>query len=127
MYIPDTIEIMEASAERWAEENIVNSDFLCSCGKLCSLQDGQTISSNPYANPVCHECFQEWYDYKTKEAKDADILIFLTIVGVIAFIIINSLIPSGSFSSENGEVIKSLETRIEVLEKFHNIENEEEK
>jgi hypothetical protein len=71
MYIPDPIERAEASAERWAEENVVNySDFLCGCGKLCPLQDGQSLSDNPYAPPVCPDCFQEWYDNMMKENKN---------------------------------------------------------
>lgn len=62
MNLPDPIEIAEASAERWADEHVINKDFLCSCGKLCPLQDGQTISENPYAQPYCPDCFGEWWN-----------------------------------------------------------------
>ena len=60
MYIPDPIERAEEAIERWADNNIINEDFICSCGKLCRLIDGQTIDSNPYAIPICPECFDEW-------------------------------------------------------------------
>ena len=69
MYLPDPIERMEASAERWAEENVEGNMFKCSCGKMCKLEDGQTIDSNPYASPVCMDCFEEWYDFITKKEK----------------------------------------------------------
>ena len=69
MYLPDPIERAEASAERWAEENVNYADFLCSCGKLCSLQEGETLDANPYAIPVCPECAEKhWKEMKDKNA-----------------------------------------------------------
>lgn len=59
MYLPDPIERLEASAEAWAEEHIINKDFLCSCGELCPLQDGNTVSPNPYSELVCPTCMEE--------------------------------------------------------------------
>ena len=59
-YIPDPIEIMEASAERWADKNIKGEMFKCGCGKWVKLNDGQPISENPYAPPVCQDCFEEF-------------------------------------------------------------------
>lgn len=53
MYIPDPIERMEASAERWADENIKGDKFLCGCGYWCKLDDGESLNENPYAIPVC--------------------------------------------------------------------------
>lgn len=70
MYIPDTIERLEASAERWAENNITGNMFKCSCGKRCRLIDGQPIDSNPYAPPICMGCFEEWYDLEMKRKKN---------------------------------------------------------
>ena len=67
MYLPDPIERAEASAERWADEYIKGNMFKCGCGKMCELEDGQTISSNPYAPPVCMDCFEEWHDYMEKK------------------------------------------------------------
>ena len=67
MYLPDLIERMEASAERWAEEYIKDNLFKCGCGKMCELKDGQPISNNPFAPPVCPDCFEEWYDLEMKD------------------------------------------------------------
>ena len=66
MYLPDPIERMEACAEAWADEYIKGDMFKCGCGKMCKLDDGQPISSSPYAPPVCMACFEEWYDYMEK-------------------------------------------------------------
>ena len=60
MYIPDPIERMENIAESWADENIKGDQFKCGCEKWCSLNDGQPIDSNPYAPPVCPDCFDKW-------------------------------------------------------------------
>lgn len=54
--LPDPIEAMEDSAERWADENIVSEEFRCSCGKWCKLDDAIHIHDNPYAPPVCRDC-----------------------------------------------------------------------
>lgn len=71
MYIPDPIELGEARCERWAEDNMVNcSDFLCSCGKLCPLRDGETLSADPYAIPVCGACAEKYF--KKMKEKNVD-------------------------------------------------------
>lgn len=57
-YIPDPIERLEVSAERWAEDNMIGDMFKCGCGKMCNINEGQPIDSNPYAIPVCHDCFK---------------------------------------------------------------------
>ena len=62
MQIPDPIERMEASAERWAHENIKGSKFLCSCGLWKDLDRAETLNSNPYAIPVCHDCCKKYYE-----------------------------------------------------------------
>ena len=67
MYLPDPIESMEASAERWADDNIKGNMFKCSCGKWCSIMDGETLSPDPYAIPVCPDCFNEWWNSLNKE------------------------------------------------------------
>ncbi len=66
MYIPDPLEIMEASAERWAEENIKGNMFKCSCGRICKLSKAETLSSNPYAIPVCRDCCEKYYEREIK-------------------------------------------------------------
>jgi len=67
MYIPDPIERMETFVERWADDNIKGDMFKCGCGKMCKLNDGQPISSNPYSPPVCPDCFEEWCDWQEKQ------------------------------------------------------------
>ena len=66
MYIPDPIEQMENMAEKWANEHIKGDVFKCNCGKMCKLNDGQPISNNPYAPPVCMDCFGEWLNLQEK-------------------------------------------------------------
>jgi len=61
MYISDHIERMENVVEAWADDNIKGSKFLCSCGKWCELNDAETLSSNPYALPVCSVCADKWF------------------------------------------------------------------
>ena len=62
MYIPDLIERMEASAERWANEYIKGDEFLCGCGKWCKITEGEPLSGNPYAIPVCKDCCKRYYE-----------------------------------------------------------------
>ena len=64
--LPEPLERLEASAERWANENISGDLFKCGCGRMCKLMDGEVISENPYAPPICPECFEEWL----KDAKE---------------------------------------------------------
>ena len=66
MNIPDPIERLEAFAERWSDENIYGDSFKCDCGEMCELKDGQSIDLNPYAPPVCSDCFKEWFDSQIK-------------------------------------------------------------
>lgn len=58
--IPDHIEQAESRCERWADEN-VDADGIatCSCGRKFKLEEGETLSPNPYAIPVCRVCFLE--------------------------------------------------------------------
>ncbi len=70
MYIPDPIERLEASAERWAEEYVFGDSFKCSCGKMCKLEDGQSIDPNPHSPPYCDDCFEEWYELEIKRRKE---------------------------------------------------------
>jgi len=58
--IPDPIERMEASVERWAGKNIKGDKFLCGCGKWCDLDKAESLSDNPYAIPVCRDCCKEY-------------------------------------------------------------------
>ena len=69
MRLPDPIERMEASAERWADENIKGNMFKCGCGKMCKMDDGETIDPSPYARPVCPDCFEDWWNYMMEKNK----------------------------------------------------------
>ncbi|MCD6436206.1 MAG: hypothetical protein J7L15_07440 [Clostridiales bacterium] len=66
MRLPDTIEKLEMAAEEWADDHIIGDSFICGCGKMCKLNEGETVSSNPYASPVCPECFEEWFNLQEK-------------------------------------------------------------
>ena len=56
----DILENMEAAAEQWAIENVRGDEAICSCGYLFKLSEGETVSANPYALPVCPYCFERW-------------------------------------------------------------------
>ena len=74
MQIPDPIEKMEMMAERWADKYIKGNMFECFCGKMCKINDGQSIDDNPYAPPVCLDCFgvflQEYKKHNNTKKKD---------------------------------------------------------
>ena len=56
----DPIEAAEARCEDWALENVdANGIAVCFCGRTFPLEQGHTLSPNPYAIPVCPKCFQE--------------------------------------------------------------------
>lgn len=58
MYIPDPIEILEARCDNWLFDNVVGDVATCSCGQKFNLSDGETLTGDPYAIPVCPECFK---------------------------------------------------------------------
>jgi hypothetical protein len=59
--VRDMIEMMEDTAEAMLDDMMQPDGRLrCSCGRLFRLEDGQPISPNPYAMPVCPTCFDEW-------------------------------------------------------------------
>lgn len=64
MYLPDPIEKGEDSCERWAEEHMINNMFKCGCGKMVDINKAETLSPDPYAIPVCPDCFNEWWEQK---------------------------------------------------------------
>lgn len=63
-YIPDPIELGEIRAERWADERIKGDKYHCSCGRVCSLSEVETLSPDPYAEPYCPVCFDEYFHGK---------------------------------------------------------------
>ncbi len=64
-YIPDVLERMEASAER-AYDELCQPDgkFKCyQCGAIFDAEhEGGTLSPDPYAMPVCGDCFAKDFD-----------------------------------------------------------------
>lgn len=60
-YREDSIERLEAGAEA-AYYKMLQPDgkLKCGCGKIFDEDEGTVISSNPYAMPVCGDCFLEW-------------------------------------------------------------------
>lgn len=69
MYLPDHIESAEIFAQSWANDHVKDNKFLCGCGNWCDMKDGETLSFNPYAIPVCPDCFNEWWDSHGKVEK----------------------------------------------------------
>lgn len=71
MSIPDTIEIGEARAERWADSHIDGDRFLCDgCDEWYPVDFGVTASPDPYAPLICTHCADPApycsYGHKTK-------------------------------------------------------------
>lgn len=62
----DFLETLEDRAEAWAIDNMRGDEFKCSCGKWCKLSEGETMSPNPYAIPLCRQCFDDEYDKLVK-------------------------------------------------------------
>ena len=65
------IESLELSAERHYDEMDQGNGMLkCCCGKVFDPdKEGGTITPNPYAMPVCGECFNEAYEEAIKREK----------------------------------------------------------
>ena len=59
MHIPDPIERGEARCEDWAAANVNGDIATCCCGNKFELSQGETLSPDPYAIPVCGECFEK--------------------------------------------------------------------
>ena len=75
----DPIERSESRIESWAQDNVDGDRFRCSCGKWCEFMLGETLSPDPYAEPVCPECFERAMDEKypdwrekMKQPRDGD-------------------------------------------------------
>lgn len=60
-YVPDPIERGEQRCESWYFDNVRDGVATCSCGKQFKLEDGETLSADPYAIPVCPECADEYF------------------------------------------------------------------
>lgn len=60
--MPDFYERGEARCENWAAENVSKNRFRCYCGDWCDMEDGESLSTDPYAIPVCPQCFKKAMD-----------------------------------------------------------------
>ena len=62
--IPDPIERGEARAARW-EERIQGCMYTCSCGRTVSVNEVETLSPDPYAEPFCFRCCEAAHENKS--------------------------------------------------------------
>lgn len=56
--LPDLVERGTSRCEDWYFDNVLGNDMRCCCGKTCRLEDALAVSPDPYAIPVCPECFE---------------------------------------------------------------------
>lgn len=65
------IERGEDRCESWAIDNVRGDEMKCCCGRTCKLSEAETLSPDPYAIPVCPDCFAaamtEWYGQSWRE------------------------------------------------------------
>lgn len=59
-YLPDADERGESRVENWFHDNVRGDIATCSCGKQFKLDEGMTLSPDPYAIPVCPDCFERF-------------------------------------------------------------------
>jgi hypothetical protein len=59
----DILENLEHYAEkRYDEMEQPDGRLKCDCGNLFNAAEGEVLSPNPYAMPVCQECFKKLCD-----------------------------------------------------------------
>ena len=54
------LEMLEDSAEMKLDEmtkGLPRGKFRCNCGKIDDLDNAHPVSNNPYATPICGDCF----------------------------------------------------------------------
>lgn len=57
----DFLERLESIADqKFDEMNIDGEHFKCCCGDVAKWSEANQISPNPYSEPVCQKCFEEW-------------------------------------------------------------------
>ncbi len=62
--LPDFCERGEARCEAWEFDNVIGNRFRCCCGEWCDMERAETLSLDPYAIPVCPNCFAKACDEK---------------------------------------------------------------
>ena len=58
-FLPDYLEWREMACEKWYENVDKDGNAKCYCGKTFKLSEGVQMSPDPYAIPVCPDCFDE--------------------------------------------------------------------
>lgn len=59
----DPFERAEQRAEDWLHsQDTRDGHFTCDCGNRCRLDDGETLSADPWSIPVCRTCFEGCMD-----------------------------------------------------------------
>jgi hypothetical protein len=68
----DFIENLEAGVEARYEEMLQPDGKLrCGCGEVFNPEtEGGPVSSNPYAMPVCGNCFRKWWKEQTTKSPE---------------------------------------------------------
>lgn len=67
MHIPDPTELGERRIEDWAFDSVNGNVMTCPCGKTCDINQAETLSPDPYAIPVCPDCFDDYMSRKFGE------------------------------------------------------------
>lgn len=60
----DWLQSMEDAATRRLDEmteGLSPDEFRCDCGKVFPLKDAMPSNETPYAVPMCHDCFDEYF------------------------------------------------------------------
>ncbi|MFW9876835.1 MAG: hypothetical protein ACFFG0_27390 [Candidatus Thorarchaeota archaeon] len=65
----DFLERQEKLCEDWEFENVKGNNFRCCCGRWEKLENGETLSVNPYSIPVCTTCFKNWWRSKYENTR----------------------------------------------------------
>jgi len=64
----DIIEMMEDAAEsRFVEmtKDVAFGYFRCGCGHIEKIENAQPFNNNPYSDPICGFCWDEWEEKQT--------------------------------------------------------------
>lgn len=74
----DTVDHLEAGAEvEYYEMLQPDGRLKCGCGRIFNAnEEGGIVSPNPYAMPICRNCFSRWKEqivkHKSKKPVRAD-------------------------------------------------------
>jgi len=64
----DLLERLEAAAEAKYDELYIDEEtFRCSCGQIERWEYMQFVDPNPYSEPVCRSCMDEYCEKITRQ------------------------------------------------------------